>query len=188
MDFLKSDPSIFLAQASETAVFWTSLGFRYYKTHLFILELIGAFFSLVFLGVIIYIIIKINLFRDIFTGLAETYTLSSVDKRRVLRAWLNVEKRARSRNEADIKLSVIEADKILDELLKVSGFRGEVMADRLGQVSSAQISNIDDIWRAHKLRNRLVHEPDFEIYNNQALELLNIYRVAFEEFGLLQKK
>ena len=188
MSILQKDPLDLLAQASDVALFWTSLGFDYYDSWLFIFQLIGAFVSLLLFLFIIYLLLKVDFFDDFIKGWTETYTLAEVDKVRVLRSWQKIEKRVRSRDEANIKLSVIEADKILDELLKVSGFKGEVMADRLGQISSAQISNIDDLWRAHKVRNRLVHEPDFEIHSHQALELLNIYRIAFEEFGLLQKK
>src|SRR3989338_468755 len=54
------------------------------------------------------------------------------------------------------QLSVIEADKLVDQALKRCNYRGKTMGERLVSAGKA-LKDQDAIWRAHKLRNRLVH-------------------------------
>ena len=59
------------------------------------------------------------------------------------------------------------------------------MSDRLKQIVPAQLSNISEIWQAHKIRNRIVHEPDFKLARGEAWMCIEIYKKAFQEFGLI---
>ena len=59
------------------------------------------------------------------------------------------------------------------------------MADRLKQISPAQLSNINDIWDVHKLRNRLVHDVDFKVAHYEIERAINVYKKSFKEMGLL---
>ncbi|MFA5947659.1 MAG: hypothetical protein WC806_01640 [Candidatus Gracilibacteria bacterium] len=52
--------------------------------------------------------------------------------------------------------SVIDADKILDYALNVKGFKGS-MGDKLKK-AGRRFSNLNGLWEAHKLRNKLAHE------------------------------
>lgn len=61
--------------------------------------------------------------------------------------------------ELDPKMAVIEADKLVDTVLKRAGVKGVSLGERLRGVQklvSRQVYN--DMWEAHKIRNRLVHE------------------------------
>ncbi len=78
-----------------------------------------------------------------------------------------------------------EADRILDELLKKSGYVGKNMDERLGQVNSAQLSNINDAWSAHKIKQRVLKEEDFHINKQEAELIINIYKKSFQEFDLI---
>jgi len=111
--------------------------------------------------------------------------LSTVDNKRVLRAWAKIMERMKTGQEAEMRLAIIEADQILDEILKVSGYIGKTMADRSGQLSSVNLSNIEMVWRAHKVRNRLVHEADYSISRVEVEEYIKVYEKAFREFKLL---
>jgi|GEM_PF-1886009 len=68
------------------------------------------------------------------------------------RMWHDIE-------ELDPKMAVIEADKLVDTVLKRANVRGDSLGERLRGVQklvSRQVYN--DMWEAHKVRNRLVHE------------------------------
>jgi len=61
--------------------------------------------------------------------------------------------------ELDPKMAVIEADKIVDTVLKRAGIRGESLAERLRNIQKLVSRRVyNDMWEAHKVRNRLVHE------------------------------
>jgi len=65
-------------------------------------------------------------------------------------------------------LAVIEADKLLDYVLKGASSKGG-FTDRL-KSREYRLTNVQATWDSHKLRNRLVHDLDSEDqYSNQQL-------------------
>jgi len=82
---------------------------------------------------------------------------------------------ARPRIESLIKLipsvkdpakKVLEADKVLHEALKSLGVQGS-MGELLRRHGS-KLPNEQPVWNAHKLRNRIAHEPMISISQRQA--------------------
>lgn len=146
-------------------------------------------FSVLLSGALIFGIVFFILRLGILNYHAERFIdvsgFGDLSRRRSVKAWLQIKKRMRLGGEANIKLAVIEADKIFDEMIKLSGYKGETMADRLKQITAAQLSNIEQLWQAHKIRNRLVHEPDYYLTQEQAEAALSIYKQAFQEIGLI---
>jgi hypothetical protein len=57
------------------------------------------------------------------------------------------------------KMSIIEADKVVDVILKRAGVAGSTMAERLRKVQKLVPRPVySGMWEAHKIRNELVHE------------------------------
>lgn len=57
------------------------------------------------------------------------------------------------------KMAIIEADKVVDVILKKAGVAGNTMAERLRRVQKqVQRPIYSGMWEAHKLRNQIVHE------------------------------
>jgi len=86
------------------------------------------------------------------------------------------------------KLSIIEADKLVDDALKQIGLKGEHMADRLDQLSEDDIFSLPGIWRAHRLRNSIVHTPGFEVRPQTAEKAIEAYKAFLNEIGVLQEE
>lgn len=80
-------------------------------------------------------------------------------------------------------LAVIEADKLLDRVLKDSRYRGETMADRLSDASGV-FKDYNAIRRVHRLRNRLVHETGSTASRRQAEGALKVYRRGLKNLGV----
>ena len=81
-------------------------------------------------------------------------------------------------------LAVIEADKLLDSCLKKRHFRGKTMGERL-VAAQRELSDNDAAWYAHKLRNRLVHEPNVKLTKSEAQKALAGFRQALKDLGAL---
>jgi hypothetical protein len=79
-------------------------------------------------------------------------------------------------------LAVIDADKLLDEALKRKNFRGKTMGERLVSAQRS-LSDNDAVWYAHKLRNRLVHEPDVKLKKNEAQTALSGFKKGLHDLG-----
>ncbi len=77
--------------------------------------------------------------------------------------------------------AVMEADKILDYALKFYGFEG-ALGEKLKK-AAPRFSDINSVWRAHKLRNRIAHELS-DIDKKEALSALKAFKKALRDLGV----
>lgn len=85
----------------------------------------------------------------------------------------------------DWKLAIIEADIILDEILKDAGYLGASLGERLKSINPSQLESLDDAWQAHKVRNLVAHGgADFILTRRLAEDTIKQYRRVFYEFGI----
>lgn len=78
-------------------------------------------------------------------------------------------------NESAFRTAIIEADKLLDFVLKAKGVRGSTLGERL-KSSRGLIRDLNNIWFAHKVRNRLVHDIDSRIKRRETARVIKIFR------------
>lgn len=93
--------------------------------------------------------------------------------------WKKIENLMAGRDEEKFKLAILEADKLLDSALKMKGFAGKSLGERL-KIASYKFERLRKVWPAHKLRNRLVHEADFKIDYNKARWAIKQYKECLE--------
>ena len=79
--------------------------------------------------------------------------LSPSQKSRLIRDWHS------AIAIQDESRRVLEAEKVIDGLFLALGYSGS-FGEKL-KVIGPRLQNIDAIWRAHKLRNRIAHETGF---------------------------
>ena len=70
-----------------------------------------------------------------------------------VKKWKKTKMRLAKGWESEAKLAIIEADNLLNELLKRIGYQGENFNERLKQLDKNILANIDQVWEAHKIRN-----------------------------------
>ena len=98
--------------------------------------------------------------------------------------FLAIENKLSKDNSATYMTTIIEADKLLDKALVEAGAPGKTMGDRLKR-SGGKFTDINAVWRAHKLRNAIAHEPDLEVGYKQATNSLSIYKQALKDVGAI---
>lgn len=102
-----------------------------------------------------------------------------VSKKGKLRAkWEKARAKLKSKNESDCKVAIIEADKIIDDLIKRMGYAGENFGERLNNITPGQIENIEDLKKAHEIRNRIIHDESFVLTKEEAKKTMDY----FEDF------
>ncbi|HSX28644.1 MAG TPA: hypothetical protein VLF60_04310 [Candidatus Saccharimonadales bacterium] len=89
-----------------------------------------------------------------------------------------------STGEQGWRLAIIDADKLLDQALRQHGAKGETLGDRLRDREKL-FSKYNDLWAAHKLRNKLVHEPQVNLSKAMAGRALQEFQRALKELGAL---
>lgn len=106
------------------------------------------------------------------------------DKQEYQTRWLKIENGLARDDPRSYNFSVLEADKLLDKALNEMGIPGQSMGDKLKKLGE-KMPDLQNVWRAHKLRNQIVHESDFEVNYNQARQALNIFRQALKNLGAI---
>lgn len=81
-------------------------------------------------------------------------------------------------------MAVINADKLLDDALKLGGFKGKTMGERL-VAAQRTLSDNDGVWFGHKLRNKLVHEDMSKLPKEDVQIALKGLRQALIDLGML---
>lgn len=102
---------------------------------------------------------------------------------RVKQLWGEIEKMG-SQGTMGAKLAVLEADKLLDGVLKSLMFPGETMGDRL-KTAQYKYPNIRNVWPAHKLRNQLAHDVSFDLSARAAKQALRDFHAALQLLRVL---
>ena len=148
---------------------------------LLVVKIFSVLLSLALIFGIVVLIMRLNLLTRGFRQLTRGTEIPRIPKGKTRKRWETILARLESREESNYKLAVIEADKLFDDILKRIGYRGETMGDRLKQMSAEQISNIDEIWRAHKVRNNLVHDVEFKLNQEQARKTVETLEKALKE-------
>ena len=103
-----------------------------------------------------------------------------------LEKWQKIIKLSESTNTSDWRLSIIEADIMLDELLEKLKLPGDTMGEKLKAVEPSDFLTLDQAWEAHKARNMIAHEgSDFLISQREVRRIISLYEEVFKEFSLI---
>lgn len=103
----------------------------------------------------------------------------------VQEAWNTIERSFSKGTSDTMKIAIINADKLIDTMLKDAGFTGDHMVDRLKQIPSARLQSIERLYRAHRVRNNIVHTPDFALSPQAGRAVLEDYAAFLKELGYL---
>lgn len=106
------------------------------------------------------------------------------DKQEYQTRWLKIENGLERSDRRSYNFTVLEADKLLDRALNEMGIPGKSMGEKLKKIGD-KMPEINRIWQAHKLRNQIVHESDFELSYEQARRALAIFRQALKDLGAI---
>ena len=104
----------------------------------------------------------------------------------VARPWREVMRRLESANPADWNLAVIQADSIFDAVAKDMGLAGGTLGERLVRLDPSKLSTLNEVWEAHKIRNRIVHETDQVLAQAEARYAVRNFEKALRELQYLQ--
>jgi hypothetical protein len=107
------------------------------------------------------------------------------DKPEVNQAWQKVLDHMSSSNSDEWKLAIIEADNLLDHLVKSMNYPGESLGERLKNIEPSDFATLNDAWEGHKVRNRIAHESAYVPSENEARRAIANYRRVFEEFQII---
>lgn len=143
---------------------------------------LGLFFGTM-VGILVVKIIKLRK-EELYNFLSLTSAdkeEQSVNKKR----WDKVFAYLESDNQSDWKQAIIEADNLLDEMVKSMHYPGENLGERLKNIEPSDFVTLQDAWEAHKVRNQIAHESDFSLTRREARRVMGLYEKVFKEFNFI---
>ena len=66
-----------------------------------------------------------------------------------------------------------------DEFVVV--YDGENLGERLKKIESSDLDSLNDIWEAHKVRNRIAHEADYRMSPEDSAAAIGRFEKALRE-------
>lgn len=99
--------------------------------------------------------------------------------------WQEVVRHLESPVEAQWRFAIIEADKLVDDILRRAGFPGGSMGERLTNASPGQLETLEGLWEAHKLRNRLAHDVGYFLRYTEAKRAIGQFEATLRELNAL---
>lgn len=109
--------------------------------------------------------------------------LKPFDKEKISTDWQRIKELAETGRPSAYKEAVLNADKLLDyALIQIAS--GEAMGERLKNAGEAFPWDVyQGLWDAHKMRNALVHDPNFDLSILVAREVLEKFKKGFQFLG-----
>lgn len=136
---------------------------------------------IVFLGILVLALAKKN------PSVKKYGPAITLNKNFVQDKWLEIERTFALGGLSHFKTSLMEADKLIDYVLKAKGMKGETFGERLKN-SNKKFTNYSDynnLWFAHKVRNNIVHETNHDLNSTEAKRALEYFKKALQALGAL---
>lgn len=115
----------------------------------------------------------------------DTLRKGALPKGKVPKSWQEISSRIESAEEANYKLAIIEADGLLDDVLKKMGYPGETMSERIQRITPGQLKSIYELQEAHKIRNNILHDPNFRLTSQKTREVIGLYEKVLRELDVV---
>lgn len=107
-----------------------------------------------------------------------------LDQQVMRQRWQRIRAMIDQDDSGSDRLAVIEADNLLDFVLKAMHMPGETMAFRM-KFAERKFYELKRTRWCHSMRNKIVHEPDFRLKHSQAVAAVNEYQRALRLLGAL---
>ncbi len=137
-------------------------------------------------GVIIYARYKTRWARiGKMKAASEFFQTTAYEAAQFVKKWETVKKRLEKGWESENKLAVIEADEMLEEVLKRCAYTGKNVEERLSKVPDSVLPNKEELKKAHQLCSDIVHDPDYKLSLDKARWAIDTYEQTFHRLDAL---
>jgi hypothetical protein len=107
-----------------------------------------------------------------------------INQGHILSQWQDLQKRCVDKSQW-VRI-IIDADTLLDDVLKRGRYKGKSTGERLVRAQH-NLTNNESVWFGHKLRNRIEQEELKKISKQDTLEALSGFRQALKDLGALKE-
>lgn len=147
-------------------------------------KIIFIFFTAFFLCAVIYFYINSSYLRYQFLqDTSEFLSWQPYELRDINKRWKKIVKKTASGAENDYKLTIIEADDFLYQVLQERGSEGDTFEELVHGIAKKIPHDFEDILSHHKIRDSIVHETDYALDLEKAKKILSDYEKAIKDIS-----
>jgi hypothetical protein len=100
--------------------------------------------------------------------------------------WHYIQTLIESPNESDWRVAIIEADSMMEEVLKEKELTGNTVSELLESAKDSGYGSIQDAWDAHLVRNKIAHDgSDYPISQIEGRRVIKMFQNFFEELRVI---
>lgn len=151
------------------------------------LFVIGMFFSLVFLILIVYTQIKLLLVEHAGFHVTEAHEWHEEDTAPAPVGNTRFERiyeLSAGTNESDWRRAILEADIMLGDALNAQGYTGASVGEQLKIVNPMQVTTVRLAWDAHMVRNSVAHGGEgYVLSQREVRTAIENYKRVLQELG-----
>lgn len=155
--------------------------------HIIALQFDSLVVSAILLWATVYITVKSHYWVVKREQFLDMFKIGTVFKERSLHGWKQIKEHIASSDPEEWKKAILEADKILNEILKMSGYLGHRLEDKLVLITTAQLANVEQVKQAHQITHKIHDDPGYDLAFEDALAVLKIYKEAFRDLRLIDE-
>lgn len=158
---------------------WTNLG------------IISGLLSIVCIAIIVWSIVRmveIQIYdkEEVNHEIHEALLREKERNRNANPRWHYIQTLIESPNDSDWRVAIIEADSMMEEILREKGLTGSTVSELLEAAKESGYRSIQDAWDAHLVRNQIAHEGvNFPISQLEGRRVVKMFQNFFEELRVI---
>jgi hypothetical protein len=156
-----------------------------------VIGVLSAVMSIICLAIVIFSLVRlfeIQIFDkdEINHEIHEALVKQKEKDRNTNPRWHYIQTLIESPNESDWRVSIMEADSMMEETLKEKGITGATVSELLESAKESGYHSIQDAWDAHLVRNQIAHQgSDFPLSQFEGRRVIKMYQNFFEELRVI---
>ena len=152
----------------------------------FLLKILFLLLDLFLISFIVYALFKTSWLNKILVyDVQEFLTYKHYGLSKTRKKWKEIEGYFKKGTEPEMKLAIVEADSLLDNILRVMSYKGKDLTSRLDGINTNILENLDDVKKYHKIYSNIVHDPTYRLDFQMAEDALKVYRDALVNLDAL---
>ena len=168
--------------------FFTQQMLEFYNSGVFfVLRIILAVYCLVLLTDVILLIYSRGVGNSlkVMSGGANVPKSMTTGKKKFQARWEKIKRRLVSEDDKDYKLSIIEADREIEALLRGLSYKGENLGEILDSIPNGQMGGVEEAKQAHLVHNRVIHDENLVLSRKEAREAMENYEKVLEFLDII---
>lgn len=119
--------------------------------------------------------------RLILWNIKEFLTFRPYQIRKIDKDWMKILQRLESELETEYKLSVIEADLLLNDVMKRLGYEGKTLSEKLERVKPGVFVDLQSLKSADQIYQNLIYDTSYQLTQAQAKKMIAVIEKALSD-------